>query len=158
MSNATRDWWRDRATQAAQHAGTCDLSLTPVELGNPCGSYAELSLAGMDGEPIRARLVKPAGEGPHPVILMFHDANRGVRGWHHMTRFVALGYASCWYEGHITDDDRICDRMAQELGVPDDYELVCYLPVGKPDRTVRGPAKAPFAERAWFNAFGSTGE
>ena len=93
MSNATRDWWRDRATQAAQHAGTCDLSLTPVELGNPCGSYAELSLAGMDGEPIRARLVKPAGEGPHPVILMFHDANRGVRGWHHMTRFVALGYA-----------------------------------------------------------------
>jgi nitroreductase len=70
----------------------------------------------------------------------------------------ALGYASCWYEGHITDDDRICDRMAQELGVPEGYDLVCYLPVGKPDRTVRGPAKAPFAERAWFNAFGSTGE
>ena len=30
----------------------------------------------------------------------------------------ALGYASCWYEGHITDDDRLCDRMAQVLGVP----------------------------------------
>lgn len=93
MSNATRDWWRDRATQAAQHAGTCDLSLTPVELGNPCGRYTELSLAGMDGKPVCARLVKPVGEGPYPVILMFHDANRGVRGWHHMTRFVALGYA-----------------------------------------------------------------
>ena len=25
---------------------------------------------------------------------------------------VELGYQSCWYEGHITDDDRICDQMA----------------------------------------------
>ena len=24
----------------------------------------------------------------------------------------ALGYRSCWYEGHITDTDRIGDRMA----------------------------------------------
>ena len=23
---------------------------------------------------------------------------------------VELGYQSCWYEGHITDDDRICDK------------------------------------------------
>ena len=66
----------------------------------------------------------------------------------------ALGYASCWYEGHITDDDRICDLISAELGVPDGYDLVCYLPVGKPDRTVRGPQKRPLAERAWFNAFG----
>lgn len=66
----------------------------------------------------------------------------------------ALGYASCWYEGHITDDDRICDRMAEALGVPDGYDLVCYLPVGRPDRTVRGPQKRPLAERAWFNAYG----
>ena len=70
----------------------------------------------------------------------------------------ALGYASCWYEGHITDDDRICDRMATELGVPEGYELVCYLPVGKPDRTVRGPKKVAFGERAWFNAFGNTAQ
>jgi len=68
----------------------------------------------------------------------------------------ALGYASCWYEGHITDDDRLCDKMAEVLGVPAGYDLVCYLPVGKPDRTVRGPQKRPLAERAWFNAFGAT--
>jgi len=68
----------------------------------------------------------------------------------------ALGYASCWYEGHITDDDRLCDQMAEVLGVPAGYDLVCYLPVGKPDRTVRGPQKRPLAERAWFNAFGAT--
>ena len=42
---------------------------------------------------------------------------------------VDLGYQSCWYEGHITDDDRICDKMAQILNIPADYELVCFLPV-----------------------------
>ena len=44
---------------------------------------------------------------------------------------VELGYQSCWIEGHITDDDRICDKMAQILNVPDDYDLVCFLPVGQ---------------------------
>ena len=66
----------------------------------------------------------------------------------------ALGYASCWYEGHITDDDRICDKMAAVLGVPEGYDLVCYLPVGRPDRNVHGVNKRPFEERAWFNRFG----
>ena len=33
---------------------------------------------------------------------------------------VALGYQSCWYEGHITDADRIGDRMAGILGVPEE--------------------------------------
>ncbi len=41
---------------------------------------------------------------------------------------VELGYQSCWYEGHITDEDRIGYQMAQILGVPDEYELVCFLP------------------------------
>ena len=66
----------------------------------------------------------------------------------------ALGYASCWYEGHITDDDRICDKMAAVLGVSKGYDLVCYLPVGRPERTVHGVHKHPFEERAWFNSFG----
>ena len=65
----------------------------------------------------------------------------------------ALGYESCWIEGHITDDDRICDKMAQILGVPDEYELVCYLPVGLAQAEPVPPKKRPFEERAWFNAF-----
>ncbi len=36
----------------------------------------------------------------------------------------AMGYQSCWYEGHITDTDRICDRIARILGVPEEYDLV----------------------------------
>lgn len=67
---------------------------------------------------------------------------------------VELGYQSCWYEGHITDDDRICDKMAAILGVPEEYELVCFLPVGIAADEVTAPAKKPFEERAWFNKFG----
>lgn len=66
----------------------------------------------------------------------------------------ALGYASCWIEGHITDDDCIGRQMADILGVPEDMELVCFLPVGKPADAVKPPVKKPFEERAWFNGFG----
>ena len=63
----------------------------------------------------------------------------------------ALGYASCWYEGHITDDDRICDHMAEVLDVPEGLDLVCYLPIGRPVHIPRGPKKDPFSAHAWFN-------
>ena len=66
---------------------------------------------------------------------------------------VALGYESCWYEGHITDVDRIGDKMARILGVPQEYELVCILPVGIAETAPIPPKKIPFEERAWFNAF-----
>ena len=66
---------------------------------------------------------------------------------------VALGYQSCWYEGHITDVDRIGDKMARILGVPEDYELVCLLPVGVAEGEPTMPKKKPFGERAWFNGF-----
>ena len=75
----------------------------------------------------------------------------------------ALGYQSCWYEGHVTDDDRIGDQIAKILKVPEEYELVCVLPVGIPDfggedregaaKVLTGPKKLPFEKRAWFNGF-----
>lgn len=67
---------------------------------------------------------------------------------------VALGYQSCWYEGHITDVDRIGDQMARILGVPEEYELVCLLPVGVAAGEPGMPKKKAFEERAWFNGFG----
>ena len=66
---------------------------------------------------------------------------------------VELGYQSCWYEGHITDEDKIGYQMAQILNVPDDYELVCFLPIGIPETEVTAPRKRAFEERAWFNTF-----
>ena len=66
---------------------------------------------------------------------------------------VSLGYQSCWYEGHITDEDRIADKIADILNVPDEYELVCILPVGVAEGEPTVPRKKAFEERAWFNFF-----
>ncbi|MBP3367620.1 MAG: nitroreductase family protein [Treponema sp.] len=66
---------------------------------------------------------------------------------------VERGYQSCWYEGHITDEDKIGCQMAQILNVPDDFELVCFLPVGIAETEPTPPQKRTFEERAWFNSF-----
>ena len=66
---------------------------------------------------------------------------------------VSLGYESCWYEGQITDKDAIGRKMADVLGVPEGYELVCFLPVGKAKEPTKHPDKKPFGERAWFNGW-----
>ncbi|PKM39138.1 MAG: nitroreductase [Firmicutes bacterium HGW-Firmicutes-9] len=66
---------------------------------------------------------------------------------------VSLGYESCWVEGQVTDEDNIGRKMADVLGVPEEYELICYLPIGKAADATRSPKKEPFSERAWFNGF-----
>lgn len=81
-----------------------------------------------------------------------HDYSAAIQNM--LLAITSLGYESCWYEGHITDEDRICDRLAERLGVPEGYDLVCILPVGKAAEDVKAPRKKPFAERAWFNGFG----
>ena len=66
----------------------------------------------------------------------------------------ALGYTSCWVEGYVTDTNRIGDKMAAILDVPEEYELVAYLPVGIPADPYKRVRKKPFEDRAWFNGFG----
>ena len=66
---------------------------------------------------------------------------------------VELGYQSCWYEGHITDDDRICDKIASVLNVPEGYDVVCILPVGKAAEEFHAPSKKSFSERVRFNSW-----
>ncbi|MCR5826506.1 MAG: nitroreductase family protein [Oscillospiraceae bacterium] len=70
---------------------------------------------------------------------------------------VALGYQSCWYEGYLTNEERLGARMARILGVPEDYELVCFLPVGIAEGETAAPRKKTFDERAWFNGFAKQG-
>ena len=80
-----------------------------------------------------------------------HDYSAAIQNM--LLEIVELGYQSCWVEGHITDEDKIGYQMAQVLGVPDDYELVCFLPVGIAESEVKAPPKKSFEERAWFNGF-----
>ena len=63
----------------------------------------------------------------------------------------ALGYASCWYEGHITDEDDIAGQLARALDLPEPYRVVCVLPVGVPAQAPAAPNKAPYERRMGFN-------
>lgn len=81
-----------------------------------------------------------------------HDYSAAIENM--LLAITALGYASCWVEGHVTNEKRIGEKMANILGVPEDYQLIAYLPVGIPAEEVRGPRKKPLSERAWFNGFG----
>ena len=63
----------------------------------------------------------------------------------------ALGYVSCWIEGHVTDADEQGKRIAKLLGVPEEESLICVLPVGRAADPVKRVRKKPFAERAHFN-------
>ena len=64
-----------------------------------------------------------------------------------------LGYESYWIEGHVTDVDRIGEKMARILGVPEEYQLVCFLPVGLAAEDVKAPKKLPLESRCCFNRF-----
>ena len=67
------------------------VATTPVAFSNPYGIYERLTITYGD-RTVTARVIRPAGAGECPLLLMYHDLNRGVRGWHHMTRFLALGF------------------------------------------------------------------
>jgi len=69
-----------------------------------------------------------------------------------------LGYASCWIEGYVTDTNRIGEQMAAILGVPEEYRLIAYLPVGIPAEKGKRVRKKPLDQRSWFNRFGNPTE
>jgi len=119
---------------------------------------------------IREATERPAGE-PAPAavcvltrrIIAYRDRCYSVQDYsaaieNMLLAIVSLGYESCWYEGRMTDLDRAGHRIARLLNVPEEYELVCYLPIGIPVSQPVPPKKQPFEERAWFNGFGGTEE
>ncbi len=84
-----------------------------------------------------------------------HDYSAAIQNM--LLAIKALGYESCWYEGHITDEDDIAGKIATLLHVPEQYRLVCLLPVGTAAQEVKPRTdKKGFAERAWFNGFQGT--
>lgn len=134
MAVDVRAHWRECSLRAADHAAGCLLRQTPVELGNPCATYALLCAEGLDGTPLQARVVRPSGNGPHPVMLMFHDANRDIRGWHHMTRFVALGYAVVALQNRVGAREVL---VAEPLAVGDGLGVAMRLAGDEPLRVGR---------------------
>lgn len=94
--------------------------LQQIALPNPAARYYEVRFSGTDGAPLYARYIRPAGSGPFPTVLLFHDYGRGIRGWHHMTRFAALGWAVVALENRVP----CCDITAGWRAAPEGLSLV----------------------------------
>ncbi len=105
-------FWNTRMEKAAC-VGGCSAEAVPFQ--SRTAVYQSLSMPTAEGGTIQARYIRPMGEGTFPTILMFHDLGRGVRGWHHMTRFVALGYAVAALENRVTAGDWRCHPESLNL-------------------------------------------
>lgn len=91
--------WQQRMRQPVRQ-----VQVETVPFANRAAKYETVTLTTERGT-IRARCIRPSGDGCHPLMLMFHDLNRGIRGWHHMTRFIAQGYAVLAPEIPVKTDD-----------------------------------------------------
>ena len=67
----------------------------------------------------------------------------------------ALGYASCWIEGHITENKDTQSQISEILKVPKEYTVVGFLPIGIPEKEGKRPSYKSFSERVWYNQFGN---
>lgn len=149
------------------------ITIMKAGLAAPSGCNKQTtSLIAVDDKAVLEKLHKvinpPVGETAPAIICVltqrinaYRDKCFAVQDYsaaieNMLLAIVELGYQSCWYEGHITDEDKIGFQMAKILNVPDDYELVCFLPVGIADDNVTSPNKKAFEERAWFNSYKGT--
>ena len=139
-------------------------------LAAPSGSNMQtVSLIAVDDPEILAKLTEVTGPlkwQPAPAIIcvltqkipaykgrFFNVQDYSAAIQNILVAAVSLGYESCWYEGTVKDDDDQGRQMAEILGVPADYDLISYSPIGIASESVKFPEKKPFEERAWFNGF-----
>ena len=124
-----RDWRGDASADvseletAASDLEVCGLTVTAIDFANPCARYSEVSFE-LGGYVVHGRLIEPSGRARAselvPLCLMFHDIDRPVRGWHHMTRFAAMGYAVL----ALDDDVAGADDLQQGITSPAFVERV----------------------------------
>ncbi len=147
LSDSPEDFdafWQARVERACAPR---EVGTEPVGIETPLASYMRLGFDATDGVGLHARAIVPKAPGEHPCVLVFHDADRGPRGWHHLTRFVALGYAvvelECrawthdvaagWQGGpgglelaQLIDDALACASVAAGLGGVDAMQLATW--------------------------------
>ena len=124
-----RDWRGNASADvselevAASDLEVCGPTVTAIDFANPCARYSEVSFE-LGDHAVHARLIEPVGRARVservPLCLMFHDIDRPVRGWHHMTRFAAMGYAVL----ALDDDVAGADDLQRGISSPAFVERV----------------------------------
>ena len=159
-----RDWHGDVQADVSD-LETCasnleiqGLAITAIDFVNPCARYSEVSFK-LGDHAVHARLIEPVGRARVservPLCLMFHDIDRPVRGWHHMTRFAAMGYAvlaldddDCWMRTTCSGGLLHPLLSSASVGVARWRRLRAILMAWTPTASLHG-ARALAAESRW---------
>ena len=88
-----------------------------------------------------------------PSGVSYHIQDYSAAAENILLAITAKGYATTWIEGQILG--RRAEEIGRLLGVPEDMQIVLYLPVGIPEKPLKSVAKLPFEKRAWFNRNGA---
>lgn len=110
------EYWRKQNDHAKQ---TAVLHEEELPFHSPNVRYSLVSFKGTDGRSLQARCLCPRTDGRFPTVLLFHDIGRGARGWHHMTRFAALGFAV------VALENRSGYKEGADLSQQDVVQLYC---------------------------------
>lgn len=70
-----------------------DLQMEPVAHPNPNANYYHVTLTAPDSCKLHAKYICPSREGTAVCTLTFHDYPGASRGWHHLTRYIAIDSA-----------------------------------------------------------------
>lgn len=84
-------FWRTAAEHAA--AVELEMQLEPADLGSEEAEYFFVYLTASDGARLRAKYIRPCGTTLDALVLQFHDYPDGARGWFHLSRYNAIGFA-----------------------------------------------------------------
>lgn len=100
-------FWKARMVEA--DAIALDYEFAPAEAAS-CTTCTckDLWFRGMGGALLHARVLLPAGAGPHPIILQFHGYPGATRSWLELASLVGMGFAvvalDCPGQGGLSQD------------------------------------------------------
>jgi nitroreductase len=110
---------------------------------------------GFEGKPAPAGICILTQEIPGYADVYFNIQDYSAAIENMLLAITALGYASCWIEGQITESTETQKQIASLLNIPADYIVVGFLPIGIPENEGKRPLYKLFSQRAWYNIYGN---
>ncbi|SCK01843.1 Cephalosporin C deacetylase [uncultured Clostridium sp.] len=114
-----------------------DYTIIKKNFNNKSANYYEINFKGIDGANIYAKYICPNKDKKTPTVLEFHDYKGASRSWHHLTRYVGIGYSviamDCRGQGGKSEDignlkgSTVCGHVIS--GLDDEVENMYYCKV-----------------------------
>ena len=100
------DFWENEIKKI--DISNIEYKIVKKDFKNKQADYYEIYFKGIDGANIYAMYICPTASDKVPTVLEFHDYKEASRGWHHLTRYIALGYSviamDCRGQGGKSED------------------------------------------------------